>query len=442
TRYNAGFIEDSWTIGKKLTFKPGLRFEQQEMSGEAIRYVFAHNWAPRFGVIFDPTGNRNQKFFASWGRFYEKIPQDISIRSFSFESSVRGVLYKDPGVNQPAVPSIANYIPGGTISQSGGPGNLTSVAGGTAAQYQDEIVGGYERDYKGYTLTGRFVYRELKRILEDVSGINVTQNLAGVDQAYVVANPSASLDIFKNANPCVVSPACPTGFTPGGGLLGADGQHDGFSNPSRVYKAMELIVSRRLSTNFQVYTSYRLSKLYGNFEGSYRNDNGQSDPNISSLFDFTNTDGALGYQQAAGILPNNRTNQVKFFGNYQWKAFNFGASWLIQSGTPLTPLAAHPAYGNAGEIPVTPRGSLGNTPVTFPLDLHGDYTYKMGETKRIKLLADLFNIGNQQALVAINTWTETAPGSPNPDYLKPGTNLFANPYQSGFSARLSVRFEF
>jgi hypothetical protein len=444
TRYNSGFIQDSWTIGKKLTLKPGLRFEQQTMSGEQLKYVFAHNWAPRIGIIYDPTGNRKSKFFANWGRFYEKIPEDIAVRSFSDESSVVGVLYKDTGVNQAAVPSLANYIPGGAVSLQGGPANLTQVQGGTAAQYQDEVVAGYETEYKGYTITGRFVYRELKRILEDTSGINVTQALAGVDQNYVVANPSAKLDITKNASPCISGPTCDlsTGFTLGGGDLGADGIPDGFSNPSRVYKAAEFIVSKRLATNFQVYASYRLSKLYGNFEGSFRNDNNQSDPNISSLFDFTNTDGLLGFQQAAGILPNNRTNQVKFFSNYGWKAFNFGASWLIQSGTPLTPLAAHPAYGNSGEIPTTPRGSLGNTAVTFPLDLHADYTYKMGETKRIKLIADLFNIGNQKTLTAIDTYTETAPGSPNPDYLKAGTNIASQPYQTAFSARLSVRFEF
>ena len=444
TTYNAGFIQDSWVIGKKLTVKPGLRFEQQAMAGGAIRYVFAHNWAPRVGVIFDPAGNRKQKLFANWGRFYEKIPSDISVRSFSFESSVRGVLYKDPGAGNAAVPSAANYIPGGVVAASGGPDNLTSVAGGTKAQYQDEVVAGYEQDYKGFTISGRFVYRELKRILEDVSGINVTQNNAGVNQAYVVANPSASLDIFRNADPCSKGPTCDlsTGYTLGGGDLFSDGRGDGFSNPSRVYKALELIVSKRLAANFQVFSSYRLSKLYGNFEGSFRNDNGQSDPNISSLFDFTNTDGVLGFQQAAGVLPNNRTNQFKLYSNYQWKAFNFGASWVAQSGTPLTPLAAHPAYGNSGEIPTTPRGSLGTTPVTFPLDLHGDYTYKMGETRRLKLIADLFNVGNQTRLTAINTYTESAPGTANPDYLKAGTNLFANPYQQSFYARLSVRFEF
>jgi hypothetical protein len=458
TTYNSGFIQDSWVIGKRLTIKPGIRFEQQSMAGTSSHYVFSHNWAPRVGLIYDPTGKRKSKFFANWGRFYEKVPSDISVRAFSFESSVIGELYKDPGVGKAPDVSTASYIPGGRITSQGGPDALTLINPGTRAQYQDEIVGGYEHEFGGgFTFSGRFVYRELKRILEDISGINVTQALAGSNQQYVISNPSASLDIFKNGFACGSGPTCDpnTHFTLGGGDLGPDGHTDGFSNPSRVYKAMELIVSKRLSANFQLYASYRLSKLDGNFEGSFRNDNGQSDPNISSLFDFTNTDGLLGFQQAAGVLPNNRTNQAKIYANYQWKAFNFGVSWNIVSGTPLTPLAAHPAYQNAGEIPITPRGSLGNTPLTFPLDLHADYTYKLGEKKRLKFVADLFNVGNQTRLTAVNTWTQlnggapaNADGSPNlitinnPDYLKPGTNVFAYPYQVPFFARLAARFEF
>ena len=36
--------------------------------------------------------------------------------------------------------------------------------------------------------------------------------------------------------------------------------------------------------------SYRWSRLWGNFEGFFRNDNGQSDPAITSLFDFPTND--------------------------------------------------------------------------------------------------------------------------------------------------------
>ncbi len=447
TRYHSGFVQDAWQIGRRLTIKPGLRFEQQAETGTAFRYVFAHNWAPRIGVIFDPTGNRKSKFFANWGRFYEKIPLDIAVRSFSFESGLRGDLFKDQGPGAPPVLTAANYIPGGKLAQSGGPDNLTLVAGGTKAEFQDEVVAGYEHEFgQGFTFSGRFVYRHMRRIIEDVSGINVTQNNAGVVQQYVVANPSAKLDIFKNAFPCTAgSKNCDdtTGYTSiGDNPLGADGIPDGFPNPSRIYKSMELIVSKRFSNNFQLYASYRLSKLFGNFEGSFRNDNGQQDPNISSLFDFTNTDGMLGYQAIPGVLPSDRRHQLKAFSNYQWKNFNVGAAWTLQSGTPISKLGAHPAYSNAGEIPLGPRGSQGRTPWTFPLDVHGDYTFKMGEQKSLKFVADLFNIGNQTRVLRVDQFYELDGGTPNPDYLKPDNQSFSYPYQRPFNARLAIRFEF
>ena len=73
--------------------------------------MFSHNWAPRIGVIVDPTGNRKSKFFANWGRFYEKITLDMAVRSFSFETSADNGYYKDPGPGQPVDLSPSNYIP-------------------------------------------------------------------------------------------------------------------------------------------------------------------------------------------------------------------------------------------------------------------------------------------------------------------------------------------
>ena len=115
--------------------------------------------------------------------------------------------------------------------------------------------------------------------------------------------------------------------------------------------------------------SYRWSRLRGNFEGFFRDDNGQSDPGITSLFDFPTNDPsytAIGVPQfgyrgdvrflgalGEGPLPLDRPHQVKLFGNYE---FPFAPQRRRRpvsssSGKPLTALAAHPVYGNAGEIP-------------------------------------------------------------------------------------------
>src|SRR4029079_11199975 len=59
-----------------------------------------------------------------------------------------------------------------------------------------------------------------------------------------------------------------------------------------------------------------------------------------------------------GILPLDRTHQIKIFGNYQFPfGVNFGVGVNLSSGAPLTPLAANPNYSNGGEIPEAPRGS-------------------------------------------------------------------------------------
>jgi hypothetical protein len=448
TRYHAGFIQDSWTIGRRITIKPGLRFEQQAETGNAFRYVFSHNWAPRIGVIVDPTGNRKSKFFANWGRFYEKIPLDIAVRSFSFETSANNGYWKDTGPGNAPDTSASAYIPvaqgGNAPVLLGSPLFAENVYPGTRSQFQDEVVGGYEHEFKGgMTLSSRFVYRHLRRVLEDTSGINVTQALAGVQLNYVVANPSAKSDDFQNPVVCTSGPDCTGGYTNNSGALGPDGKPDGFPNPTRIYKAAELVFSKRFSRGFQLYASYRLAKLVGNYEGNFRNDNGQSDPNISSMFDFTNTDGRLADQYKVGLLPTDRTNQFKFFSNYEWKGFNFGVTWIAQSGTPLSAFNAHPAYTNPGEIPIGGRGTKGRTPATFPLDFHTDYTVKLGEQKRLKFGINMFNMFNQSRALFLDQNLELAPGTPDPDYHKPfGIFTQANAYQSPFVAQLSARFEF
>ena len=99
--------------------------------------------------------------------------------------------------------------------------------------------------------------------------------------------------------------------------------------------------------------SYRYSQLRGNFEGFYRDDNGQSDPGISSLYDFPTNDPSyapfFGPAAAAtsatwatkdGILPLDRPHQVKLYGNYAFAmGLNLGAGINLSSGKPLTPMA-------------------------------------------------------------------------------------------------------
>jgi hypothetical protein len=53
-----------------------------------------------------------------------------------------------------------------------------------------------------------------------------------------------------------------------------------FADPVHKYDAVELTLNRRMANNWTLITSYRWSRLHGNFEGFYREDNGQSDPHL------------------------------------------------------------------------------------------------------------------------------------------------------------------
>jgi hypothetical protein len=316
----------------------------------------------------------------------------------------------------------------------------TIIAGGTKAMYQEEIVAGVEHELPGgIVISGRFIHRDVKRIVEDISGITVEQALAGSGQQYVISNPSAALDIFHNAVTCTSGPNCDTesGYTLDSGQLGADGKPDGFPDARRLYKAFEFTAEKRFGNNWSLFGNYRLAKLFGNYEGLFRNDNGQSDPNITSLFDFAASP-ALADQFKVGVLPTDRRHIANIYGNYMFgKKLNIGLGWNILSGAPLSKLLAHPAYGNAGEIPSGGRGAFGRSPVQNYWNARAEYSLPIkSDTHVLKLAIDTFNLFNRKTVSNVDQNFELSGGLPNGDFLKP--LAYARP----FYARFSIRFQF
>src|SRR5262249_27248932 len=73
-RYGALFVEDQWKIGSSLTIRPGVRYEQETLSGTLVQdFRLKNNWAPRIGVIWDPTRSGKSKVFGNYGRYYARV---------------------------------------------------------------------------------------------------------------------------------------------------------------------------------------------------------------------------------------------------------------------------------------------------------------------------------------------------------------------------------
>ena len=490
TDYASLYASDTWSITKRINLKLGLRWEQENIKGvpgiePTDHYVFTGNWAPRLGVVVDPLGNRKAKAYFSYGRIFERIPLDLAQRSFGHEASFLTQIWAatslDPFTGEP----VFNPFPGGSIyvpsnsstpclngqtavlcrddptipgiapnSRAAGNPFLTGaegtlVAPGTKMQFLDEWLLGYEHELShGIVVKARYLDRRIKRIVEDVSGLSVeAANEGEIQQQYVIASVTAATDVIINIvcnNPAEsVFQGCVTsGFStanPQSGLAGSDGLADGFPNPVRNYQAVEVSIERRLRDNWQFFVNYRVAKLFGNFEGSFRNDNGQEDPNISSLFDFIGSVG-LAEQFTPGLLPTDRTHIVNFYGSYMinsgWaNGLNLGSNLRVQSGTPITQFNAHPAYFNAGEIPVGGRGALGKTRVNGVWDLHFDYPWEITERYRLRGALDFFNVLNAQRITTVDQFFELGGPAPNPDFLTP------NSFQTPFAVRFALRFE-
>ena len=83
---------------------------------------------------------------------------------------------------------------------------------------------------------------------------------------------------------------------------------------------------------------------------------------------------------------------------------------MIQSGTPISQFLAHPAYDNAGEIPLGGRGSLGRTDWTFPIDAHADYTVKVSEKVGTAIRGRHVQRVQPETALYVDQWLELSGG--------------------------------
>ncbi|HVN94056.1 MAG TPA: carboxypeptidase regulatory-like domain-containing protein [Terracidiphilus sp.] len=380
---------------------------------------------------------------------------------------------------------------------------------GTKSEYESEYVVGFEREIKnGFVAKARYVQRNLDRVIEDIGSQSPEGSTIGGNYTGGIANPSSKTDIAVNdqeltytqaqfntaeavpmsqpggltkSNYLPVVPGCTAGndtyFAAGGifvdgnntPLGGAcflnlatmdngpgDGKADGFINPERKYQALELELDKRYSNHWLAAVNFRFGNLWGNYEGAYRNDNGQSDPGISSLFDFTAGQlNLLGDQFRPGYLSTDRRIVSNMFLSYtvdrsspvihDLKGLTTGIALRGQTGVPLSFLGDHPAYLNQGEVPLGGRGAAGRTPATLQLDLKGEYSLPIHERTVLKLALDALNVTDSQPITGKVEYTQqpanvvpVVGATPllNKDYGRP------TGFQGPFYARATIRLEF
>lgn len=451
TAVESFYFQDDYRVTKNLQFNLGLRWDFQQANGNEGRYLelnnFWHNMQPRVGLIWDFMGNGKSKFFLNYARYLETpIPLDLNVRAGS-DNTQTDKNFNVQVINAPLSAPLATGF--GTRNLGA---HSTPIDVGLKPQTVNETTGGFEFGLGDNMVLGfRGIYRNQGSVIEDGSFDDGNN--------YFIFNPGEPL------------PPGPGGQFGNTEFLACQGDPATMRAPQcfgrgrRYYRAIEITLNRRFANDFAYNMSYVYSSLIGNYEGLFRNDNGQSDPNITSLFDLTSL-----LAGTYGRLPNDRPHQFKFNGSYKTPfKLVLSGNFYAQSGIPFNALVPHPVYGNNEGFCVNnpgvivscvPRGTaiipnLGansagvesaigksRTPFTWNLDLGAYFPIAMGEGKELRFTADWFNVTNTQRAVtldqtfAINSGVSGVPPVLNPFW---GSGTI---FQYPSALRLGAKFRF
>jgi outer membrane receptor protein involved in Fe transport len=398
TNAEAFYVQDDYKFARNWQFNIGARWDyQQAYNNDGSSYLkfnnFWDNLAPRVGLTWDFTGKGKGKLFANYATFIEvPIPLDVNVRAAGGDVQTD----KNFNVDRLNAPSNATITAGFTPVNLGS--GATPLDPGLKPQSIGEYSMGIEYEIaKDIAVGARGIYRHMRNVIEDGSFDD--------GNTYFLFNPG------RNEPGTTERAACEGDLTTGR-------LPRCFGRAQRFYRAIEFTATKRFTNNYQFIASYVFSSLTGNYEGLFRNDNGQSDPNITSLFDLQSL-----LDNTYGRLPNDRPHQFKFNGSYRtpWRLLISG-NFYMQSGVPFNQLIPHPIYGN-NEGFALPRGtasvptvtatqagfpnivnSIGSkrSPTTMNLDLGVYYPIKLGEKHELRLTGDWFNVFNSQRAVTLD----------------------------------------
>ena len=424
------YLQDSWSIMDVVTLNLGVRYENQQLfSGDGSLGMTLNNMlSPRLGVIYDFTQQGRSKLFANYSRYYEAMPIDIADRALTGESQYQFQHRATATASRPGCDPLAdigqatnecldprnnyavNTVNGGDYDPNAG--GLQTGAGKTPVdanikpQSSDEIVVGGEYEVISDGRLGvTYTHRYMNSVIEDMS----------VDEAstYFIGNP-------------------------GEGIASA------FPRAVRDYDAVTGYFNKAFSDGWMGQVSYTYSSLRGNYNGLFRPETGQLDPNINADFDLISL-----LPNRTGPLDADRNHFIKAYASKEFQITNSfslvaGVTYEGRSGAPINYLGSHPIYGR-DEVFVLPRGAGGRLPWRHAINLKAGVRYKISKDNVVEFTADVFNVFNFQAVTAVDqtiTTTDVLPfqtsakdpqaaaclaGSGQPQCSKPAVDSDGNP---------------
>jgi hypothetical protein len=399
-RTHSGFINDTWRVSDRVTANVGIRFDKNrgaDQSGNVVARDSA--WSPRFGVIWDPTGNGAWSVTASAAKYVAAISNPVADSSAAGGNpQTRQFIYRGPGINGPGTTTLVPtrqalaqvfdwfFDNGGPSLPLNGaptiPGVTPRIADGLSSPSAWEYAGGVSRQFGARaSLRADLLIRHYVNFY-----MRKTDTTTGR-----VADPTGrefDLALITNAPD---------------GLL------------SRDYAGATFTGTYRFGRVLDIGANYTLSRAWGNFDAE----------NVASgpvPFDYRYPE----YKEASWNFPDgdlavDQRHRARLWANYNpgfAPGLTLSVLQALESGVPYGAVNTNgidprPYVTNPGNAYLTPPASTVTTYFFGPrdefhtegqirTDLAANYVYRVPGTGRMQLFGQLqiLNVFNQFQLCA------------------------------------------
>jgi len=393
------YIQDSWTIGSRLTLNFGVRAESEYIPSYAtgnpeyeklkpIQFNFDEKIAPRVGLVYDVFGDSSLKLFGSFGIFHDVMKLQMAAGSyggFKWKSAYYTLdTYEWDKIGRNGYFPGDLMVPGGALDFRAVSFDSTDPNLKPMSQMEFSL-GAEQKLGENIALSVRGVYKHLLWAIEDIGILVKDPETGQIFEQYYTANPGGSFinHYYELARENELIPAnapdCP--------------------KAKREYWGLNIAIDKRFSNNWLGGFSYTLSRLSGNYSGLASGDEyGRTDPNTERYFDLWYLAFDRDLNPIDGPMRGDRPHYFKIYGSYVFPfGLTLGAVVNAMSGIPTS---TEWALDAEGYMPFN-RNDLGRSPFLWYANAYVAYDFKLGGKTKMQISLSVDNIFNTDTARAI-----------------------------------------
>ena len=430
------YVQDAWTLRRRLTLNLGLRYDRftsyypQQNTSTNLTFpqlfppttfpasgniVDWNNVSPRLGFAYDVTGKGTSVVRFSYGRFYKmegtQLVEQVNPVGFA------GKTFVWTDTNRDGIPQTSEWINNQQIGAFGG--TSTHINPNMTRPYSDEISATYEKQlWRDLRVSAAYYFRTKK-------------NMIGLENTAVTAGDYTAVTKFDNGQPLqnALTGQPLTLFNQTGAL----GQFNFLMTnipllDDNRYDGLEVTAVKRMSNRWQLLAGFTVQRQKGQWYIGGSDD---------ALFDNF-SDPNLNINRANNYLNMDSTYVFKVDSSYDlpWK-FSSSINFQHYTGFPIQPTEVFGGVSGPGTgvtlnqgpetIIAEPAGILRYPSVNL-LNLRFSREFAVRDRFRIQPLIDLFNVTNRQTIVSESTVL-------GPSFRSPSNSV--NPFLTRFGVRVN-----